>query len=44
MCHYACVASGRIGELKAVLDRVAAQAELAKDYDPEEHESLRMEA
>lgn len=44
MCHYAAVASDRMGELKALLDRAAGQAELDKDYDPDEDEGLRSEA
>ena len=44
MCHYARMASDRVRELKAILDRVAEQAELDKDYDPDEDKSLRAEA
>jgi len=44
MCHYARMASDRARELKAILDRVAGQAELDRDYDPDEDESLRAEA
>lgn len=33
MCHYACMASDRARELKAVLDRLARQAECGSDED-----------
>jgi hypothetical protein len=44
MCHYAGMASDRVRELKAILDRAAGQAEPDKDYHPDEDESLRAEA
>jgi len=38
------MASDRVRELKAILDRVAEQAALDPDYDPDEDEGLRAQA
>ena len=40
--HHPCMASDRVRELKAVLDRVAEQAELDADSDPDDPDDQRL--